>query len=71
MQSDRSNAASNSFHAFFANVNQTAVNNAVENGYNSAIKNIAGMPAPFVKYCSVVSGKNFDDQKNWESTTEE
>ena len=63
-------AASNSFHAFFANVNQAAVNSAVENGYTSAINNISGMPAPFVKYCSIISGKNFDDQSNWESTSE-
>ena len=64
-------AASNSFHAFFANVNQTSVNSAVENGFTSAINKISGMPAPFVKYCSVVSDKNFDDQSNWESTSGE
>ena len=68
--STNGNAASKSFHSFFANVNQTAVNTAVENGYTSAINNITGMPAPFVKYCSIVSGKNFDDQSNWESTSE-
>lgn len=63
--------ATKSFHSFFANVNKTAVNNAVENGYNTAISNISGMPSPFVKYCSVISGKNFDDQSNWESTSGE
>ena len=68
--STNGNAASKSFHSFFANVNQTAVNTAVENAYTSAINNISGMPAPFVKYCSIVSGKNFDDQSNWESTSE-
>ena len=68
--STNGNAASKSFHSFFANVNQTAVNSAVENAYTSAINNISGMPAPFVKYCSIVSGKNFDDQSNWESTSE-
>ena len=68
--STNGNAASKSFHSFFANVNQAAVNSAVENGYTSAINNISGMPAPFVKYCSIVSGKNFDDQSNWESTSE-
>ena len=68
--STNGNAASKSFHSFFANVNQAAVNSAVENAYTSAINNISGMPAPFVKYCSIVSGKNFDDQSNWESTSE-
>ncbi len=68
--STNGNAASKSFHSFFANVNQAAVNSAVENAYTSAINNITGMPAPFVKYCSIVSGKNFDDQSNWESTSE-
>ena len=68
--STNGNAASKSFHSFFANVNQAAVNSAVENGYTSAINNISGMPAPFVKYCSIVSGKNFDDKSNWESTSE-
>ena len=68
--STNGNAASKSFHSFFANVNQTAVNSVVENAYTSAINNISGMPAPFVKYCSIVSGKNFDDQSNWESTSE-
>ena len=69
--STNGNAASKSFHSFFANVNQASVNTAVENGYTSAINNISAMPAPFVKYCSVVSGKNFDDQKNWDSISEE
>jgi len=59
-----------SFHTFFASVNQTSVNEAVENAYVSAIEGISNMPAPFVKYCSVVWGKNFDDPDNWESTTE-
>jgi hypothetical protein len=68
--STNGNAASKSFHSFFANVNQASVNTAVENGYTSAINNISAMPAPFVKYCSVVSGKNFDDQKNWDSISE-
>jgi hypothetical protein len=29
------------------------------------------MPAPFVKYCSILSGKEFDDPDNWESTSGE
>ena len=62
--------ADKSFHNFFANVNQSAVNTAVENAYQLAISNISAMPAPFVKYCSVVSGKDFDDQDNWESISE-
>jgi hypothetical protein len=64
------NTADKSFHNFFAKVNQSAVNTAVENAYQLAISNISSMPAPFVKYCSVVSGKDFDDQDNWESISE-
>ena len=71
MGSTSGSATTNSFHSFFANVNQASVNSAVENAFTSAINNISGMPAPFVKYCSVVSGKNFDDQSNWESTSGE
>jgi hypothetical protein len=29
------------------------------------------MPSPFVKYCSIIWNKDFDDPDNWESTTEE
>ncbi len=68
--STNGSAATKSFHNFFAQVGKASVNTAVENGFNTAIKNISGMPSPFVKYCSVVSGKNFDDQSNWESTAE-
>ena len=59
-----------SFHTFFASVKQDVVNEAVEKAYVSAIEGISNMPAPFVKYCSIVWGKNFDDPDNWESTTE-
>ena len=64
-------ANSNSFHMFFASVNKNDVNQAVEGAYNTAITNISNMPAPFVKYCSVVWGKSFDDPENWDSITEE
>ena len=60
-----------SFHTFFATVKQDAVNTAVENAYVSAITSISNMPAPFVKYCSVVWGKNFDAPDNWDSISEE
>ena len=60
-----------SFHTFFASVNKTATNTAIENVYVAAIAGISNMPSPFVKYCSVVWGKNFDDPDNWESTSEE
>ena len=60
-----------SFHTFFASVSQSSVNNVVENTYVGAIAAISNMPAPFVKYCSVVWGKNFDDPENWDSITEE
>ena len=68
--STNSTANDYSFHTFFASVKQDAVNNAVEGAYVSAIEGISNMPAPFVKYCSIVWGKNFDDPDNWESTTE-
>ena len=60
-----------SFHTFFASVKKAATNNALENGYVSAISGISNMPAPFVKYCSILSGKNFDDPDNWDSTSGE
>ena len=69
--STNDSAADKSFHKFFASVNQVAVNTAVENAYSAAISNISGMPAPFVKYCSMVWGKSFDDPDNWESTSGE
>jgi hypothetical protein len=65
------NAAQGSFHSFFAAVGQTVMNVSVEDAFNSAINKIGGMPSPFVKYCSVIWNKNFDDPTNWESTTEE
>ena len=60
-----------SFHTFFACVKNDAVNTALENAYVAAISGISNMPSPFVKYCSIVWGKNFDDPDNWDSTTEE
>jgi hypothetical protein len=60
-------AASNSFAKFFEAVNQPT---DVEEEVLEAIKEIGEMPAPFVKYCSVVWNKNFDDPTNWESTSE-
>ena len=65
------NAAQGSFYSFFAAVGQTVMNASVEDAFNSAINKIGGMPSPFVKYCSVIWNKNFDDPANWESTTEE
>ena len=60
-----------SFHTFFASVDKESVNKAVEGQYVAAIEAISNMPSPFVKYCSVVWGKSFDDPENWESITEE
>jgi len=60
-----------SFHTFFASVKATQVNTAVEGAYLNAIESISNMPAPFVKYCSIVGGKNFDDPENWDSIIEE
>ena len=42
----------------------------LEQTYIDAIESISAMPAPFVKYCSIVWGKSFDDPDNWESTSE-
>ena len=64
-------SANGSFHSFFAAVGQGSVNTSVESAFNSAIEKIGKMPAPFVKYCSIIWNKNFDDPTNWESTTEE
>jgi hypothetical protein len=69
--STNGSAAAGSFNAFFASVGQDATNTAVTGAFNSAINAIGQMPAPFVKYCSVIWNKNFDDPTNWESTTEE
>jgi hypothetical protein len=65
-------AADIGFHSFFANIsNGASINNAVENAFNTAINKIGMMPSPFVKYCSLVWGKNFDDPSNWDSITSE
>ena len=60
-----------SFHTFFASVNKQSVNTVVEGAYVDAIAAISNMPSPFVKYCSIVWGKSFDDPENWDSITEE
>ena len=65
------NAAQGSFHSFFAAVGQSAINTSLEGAFSSAISKIGTMPSPFVKYCSVIWNKNFDDPTNWDSTTEE
>jgi len=57
-------AASTSFAKFFQAVNTPV---GVEAAVNDAIKKIGEIPAPFVKYCSTVWGKNFDDPDNWDS----
>ena len=57
-------AASTSFAKFFEAVNTPV---GVEAAVNDAIKKIGEIPAPFVKYCSTVWGKNFDDPDNWDS----
>ncbi len=64
------NAASISFNNFFSSVNPT-LNTAVVNAFTNAINAIGNMPAPFVKYCSVIWNKDFDDPTNWDSTSEE
>jgi len=64
-------ASQYSFHTFFASVGKASVNTAVENAYVASIAAISNMPAPFVKYCGVVWGKNFEDPENWETVSEE
>ena len=64
------NAASISFNNFFSSVNPT-LNMAVVNAFTNAINAIGNMPAPFVKYCSVIWNKDFDDPTNWNSTSGE
>ncbi|MBQ2332992.1 MAG: imelysin [Prevotella sp.] len=64
------NAASISFNNFFSSVNPT-LNTAVVNAFTNAINAIGNMPAPFVKYCSVIWNKDFDDPTNWNSTSGE
>ena len=66
--STNGNVATPSFAKFFEAVNTTT---KVEQATLSAIQKISAMPAPFVKYCSVVWGKNFDDPTNWDSTSGE
>lgn len=64
------NAASISFNNFFSSVNPT-LNTDVVNAFTNAINAIGNMPAPFVKYCSVIWNKDFDDPTNWDSTSGE
>ena len=56
------------FASFFESVNTPVT--VLEN-VNDAIDKIGRMPSPFVKYCSVIWNKNFDDPDNWDSTGEE
>ena len=69
--STNGNAVSNSFNAFFASVGQDNTSKSVTSAFNNAIDAIGKMPPPFVKYCSVIWNKNFDDPTNWDSTSEE
>ena len=66
--STNGSVANNSFAKFFQAVGTTV---GVEDAFNKAISNIGGMPSPFVKYCSVIWNKNFDDPTNWDSTSGE
>ena len=59
-------AASVSFDGFFKSVGETATNNSVNNAFSNAIGKIGAMPAPFVKYCSTVWGKEFVDDEDWD-----
>lgn len=59
-------AASVSFDGFFKSVGETATNSSVNNAFTNAISKIGAMPAPFVKYCSTVWGKEFVDDEDWD-----
>ena len=69
--STNGNVSSISFSNFFISVNKTDVNSNVVNGFNKAIDAIGNMPAPFVKYCSVIWNKDFDDPTYWDTIAEE
>ncbi len=56
-----------SFHTFFASVNSSSVNTAMEGAYVAAIEGISAMPSPFVKYCSTIWGIAFEDDDDWET----
>ncbi len=55
-----------SFHTFFASVGEDAINNTVEQSFVNAIEAISNMPSPFVKYCSIIWGIDFEDDEDWE-----
>jgi len=65
------NANGKCFYNFFAEINKADINTNTVNAINGAIEAIGKMPAPFVKYCSILWNKNFDDPTNWKSTTSE
>ncbi len=64
--STNGSAASVSFKSFFDNVSLSATNTAVVNSFENAISKIGAMPAPFVKYCSTIWGKEFSDDESWD-----
>ena len=64
--STNGSAASTSFDAFFKSVGETTANSATVNAISNAISKIGSMPAPFVKYCSTVWGKEFVDDEDWD-----
>jgi len=55
-----------SFYAFFLSV-ENAANNAtnkkVVDAFVNSINAIGGMPSPFVKYCSIITGKDFSEEE--------
>lgn len=59
-------AAAYSMHGFFANVGLQNTNTSVESAYEQAIGSIANMPAPFVKYVSIIWNLAFEDDESWE-----
>jgi len=60
------NSSVKSFNNFFSSINGNTTAYTVETLYNTAIENIGNMPSPFVKYCSVVWNKAFEDDNDWE-----
>lgn len=64
--STNGSAASYSFSRFFSNVGESATNTAVVDAFNNAITRIGNMPSPFVKYCSTIWKKAFEDDNDWD-----
>ncbi len=64
--STNGSAATVSFSNFFKNTGNTALNSDVTDAINNAITRIGNIPSPFVKYCSTIWNKAFEDDEDWD-----